>query len=855
MLKTLWSGLTGLAAHQQALDVESNNIANANTDGFKYSKVGFEDLVNQTYNTSSAPSDALGGINATQIGLGVKVSSIEKVFSQGPIETTDRITDLSIQGDGFFMVSEDNGETKDYTRAGQFKFDANGTLVNNNGLKVLGWNAEHENYTINSSNRLETMTIEPNMKIDAKATNELVIRANLNNGSKVKELSSSSHPYSKYTDFNDLYNSYGNKLLVEKGNNITVSFIDPAGGPNRDVTYTYGKGNDFKSMGDIVDLINNDLRDPIGEDYSRNVFLDGKGRLADNDGIIDTITSNNSFLNELFSSLASSRTSEPLKNDKTGFFASEDIAELYTIDGNKINLKSGEGITVEIEGLKEPRNFVYREKDVSDFNNRFNMDGDYQLNQNLTNATGKEGFHWTKDANGNPANLNVGDTISINYQDSKNVGGGVTKTLSFKYGTDFSSMEELVRVINDGLPQGETGFLELDETTGQIKKVSDFIQNITVTSALDNSGNPLRNIGGPNGLSNFSNMLSTLKNTNTSAEFFQNNTYYFSDTQNLENLIQLSINQSGDPLINPNSNKANVLLNENGQITVDNIGNKTFGINISGYPDVQHENKAFTNIMMGLNALSVPGNELQSRSMKAATHIISTDVFDTFGNSHPVDMKFTKAETSNDNGFIVWNWKSDIKEPAILTGTTSGEVRFSPDGSLYSYTPATLTFLSNNSPQGIPTTFNLDFGNVGDLTGLTSQDDKSETSKITQDGYTHGELEDVTIDKFGTIQGTFSNGISKSLAQIGLATFTNNAGLENLGGNLYRNSSNSGEPDITTALKPGVGSVLSSSLEKSNVDLSKALVAMIVFQRGFQANSKTITTADEILKELIGLKR
>jgi len=850
MLKSLWSGLTGLQAHQQALDVESNNIANANTDGFKYSKVSFEDLVSQTYNTSSTPGDNFGGINAKQIGLGVKVSSIEKVFSQGPIESTDRITDLSIQGDGFFMVSSDNADTKNYTRDGNFKFDANGTLVNNNGLKVLGWEADERNFNINSSNKLETINIDPNMKIDPKPTSILTVSANLNNGDTIKEGTPASHPYSKYDDFNELHDAIGNPIKLEFGDTITVSLIDQNGGPN--INFTYDYENDFTSMGEIVDLINKELRDPLGEEYDNQLFIDGKGRMVDNFSLVDTIVSNNTQLNTIFEPLQSSRNSQALKIDKTSFLASDDVSELFNVDGEKINLKEGEGITLEIEGLKEPRNFVYREKDVSDYSDRFYLDGNYQLNKDLKASTKETGFHWTKDVNGNAANLNVGDTITIGYKDSAT--GLATQSLDFEYGVDFSTMEELVFIINDALPQNETGYLSVNETTGQIEKTGDFLQNINLTSVLDAAGATLRPPAGANGLNAFANLMAPLVTTNASGSFYNNPTYYFSDTQNLENLIQLSIDQSGDPLVNKSDNMAEVSMVD-GSISIKNTGTKSFGLNVSGYPDAQHENQNFTNIMMGLNALSVPGNEIQTREMQAASHIISTDVFDTFGNTHTVDMFFEKAETANKDGFIVWNWKADIEEPSVLNGTTSGEIRFSPDGALYSYTPATLSFLSNDSPQGIPNTFTLDFGSIGDLNGIVSQSGNSETNKVVQDGYTKGELSDITIDKFGTINGTFSNGISKSLAQVGLATFTNNAGLENLGGNLYRSSANSGTADVTTALKPGVGSILSSSLEKSNVDLSKSLVAMIVFQRGFQANSKTITTADEILKELIGLKR
>lgn len=852
MLKTLWSGLTGLQAHQQALDVESNNISNANTDGFKYSKVSFEDLVSQNLNSSTAPSENLGGINGKQIGLGVTVSSIEKIFSQGSLEATDRTTDLSLQGDGFFIVSDNNGDTNNYTRNGQFSFDSNGTLVNNNGLKVMGWEADMDNFTINNNNRLEGITIDPDLKIDAKATEEVSIKGNLNSGDEAKQTSAVSHPYSKYEHFNNLYNTGGEMMDLINGDTITINYTNVGGAP---ISINYSYDDDFTNMADIIDIINQQLTDPTGEVHSNRVYMDGEGRLTDSRGLIDTITSSNVKLNELFSPLTNGIQAEPLKIDPNNFFSTDDIQELFNSDGEKINIKNGEGVTFTVEGLKENRNFVYRDIDVSDLNDRRYDSGEFQLNADLELADKDQGFHWAKDVNGNVANLNVGDSITVNYQNPAVV-GAVTQTLTFTYGIDFSTMDDLAEVITDALPSGSTSNLHVNEITGQIEKVGDFIQSISLNSVLDAGGLPLRNpVGAGNGLSNFFSVFSPIVAGNSTGSFYKNDTYYFSDTQSLENLIQMSIDQAGNPLVNIDAIDAEVSFNDRGQINVENTGSKTFGMSVSGYPDVGGGNDAFTNIMMGLNALSVPDNSLQSREMRAATHIITTDVFDSYGIKYPVDFNFKKSETINNDDKIVWDWKADISEPATFSGTTHGEVVFNADGSLYSYTPSTLTFVSNSGANANPTTFNLNFGKIGELDGLLSQNSYSRTDDIDQDGYTGGQLENVTIDKFGVVGGTFSNGINKSLAQIGLATFANNSGLESVGGNLYSSSSNSGEAEVTTALEPGVASIQSNSLEKSNVDLSKSLVSMIVFQRGFQANSKTISTADELLKELIGLKR
>ena len=137
MSRALFTAVSGLRNHQVWLDVIGNNVANANTTGFKSSSVIFDDILGQTMTTGVAPSATKGGTNPIQVGLGMKVSSITPNFLQGSIQTTNRNTDLAIQGDGFFVLA--NGSDRVYSRAGAFTLDANGNMVDSaTGFKVLG---------------------------------------------------------------------------------------------------------------------------------------------------------------------------------------------------------------------------------------------------------------------------------------------------------------------------------------------------------------------------------------------------------------------------------------------------------------------------------------------------------------------------------------------------------------------------------------------------------------------------------------------------------------------------------------------------------------------------------------------
>jgi flagellar hook protein FlgE len=135
MIRSLTSGISGLKNHQTRMDVIANNIANVNTTGFKSSRVNFQDIFSQTIKPASEPTTVSGGTNPQQIGLGVSVASTDMNFTQGPIQSTGEPLDLALDGDGFFVVSDGSGTY--YTRAGNFKIDADENIVNPNGLYLM----------------------------------------------------------------------------------------------------------------------------------------------------------------------------------------------------------------------------------------------------------------------------------------------------------------------------------------------------------------------------------------------------------------------------------------------------------------------------------------------------------------------------------------------------------------------------------------------------------------------------------------------------------------------------------------------------------------------------------------------
>jgi flagellar hook protein FlgE len=165
---------------------------------------------------------------------------------------------------------------------------------------------------------------------------------------------------------------------------------------------------------------------------------------------------------------------------------------------------------------------------------------------------------------------------------------------------------------------------------------------------------------------------------------------------------------------------------------------------------------------------------------------------------------------------------------------------------------------SNLDDAGAPyrQAFNINMGTIGSqLNTITQSAAASSTKAFSQDGYTMGFLNSFKIDSTGMITGVYSNGTNRTVGQIALATFTNQGGLEKAGDNTYRESINSGTAEVGESGIAGKGSLLAGALEMSNVDLTEQFTDMIVTQRGFQASSKTIQTADTLLETVLSLKR
>lgn len=230
MMRSLYSGVSGLQNHQTRMDVIGNNISNVNTYGFKRGRVDFQDMISQQLSGAARPGEEVGGVNPKEVGLGMSVASIDTIFTQGNLQSTGVSTDLAIQGNGFFVLK--NGEETLYSRAGVFGVDANGTLVNPaNGLRVQGWMAQEINgeQVVQTSASTTDLVIPVGQKDPPKATETVRYLCNLDKNLPEIPENPTDADIAKGTWQTeiDIYDSYGNT------HQLHMDFQKVPGNPNQ----------------------------------------------------------------------------------------------------------------------------------------------------------------------------------------------------------------------------------------------------------------------------------------------------------------------------------------------------------------------------------------------------------------------------------------------------------------------------------------------------------------------------------------------------------------------------------------------------------------------------------------------
>lgn len=857
-MRSLWSGVSGLQAHQVAMDVEGNNISNVNTTGFKYSRADFGTMFSQTVKIATAPTDGRGGSNPLQIGLGVSVSSTTRIHSQGSVQTTDKNTDVAINGDGFFMVSDDGGLTNYLTRSGDFKLDAYGNFVNNAGFVVQGWNINWDTQSIDSSRTPQNIFIDPGMHIPAAQSTEVAIKANLNSGLNIGTASrplyslDSVHGFNQKTgetkDENDtgttqFYTTSKNAVEVtEKG--VDAGSLFNANGQGLNLRDGQGIWVSYADAKYSTNQLGVNAFDPNLQQNQTAAFWGNGNQKTRLDIVINGVVIQNDTIGSIDEAIAYINT----------FTAPTDAREGTGV--RAVKNADGSGI---------------------DFVND-NADGttDNMKNINLVvNATNTAGEAWTATWDAATNTFNQYTSIAQNNASLWTATGGQPGTPNNLTGGRSAQIITAHKYIYSSSPQTlppmynpDGGFNYIPGTPGN-PPANPPTWNGTdaATIGSQNYYNAVMN----GSLLNTN--IRTFHTTEDLRELLQRDARYGVDYDGNGTFAAADVNENVKVVVNSSGafSLTNVNETSNSPILVTggaplNFGSHNMNFNITAYTDERgtvSTNDAFTKIFKGLDGSFPAGNQVkQSELLKLSAFSAGLEIYDSLGSKHTLEVQFVKQSTTQDGG-NEWQMIIRVPEPAEINTTGEGPnniivgtARFNNDGSLSNYNPRTINFSPNNGAAPNQQ-IKLSFGTSGSNDGLVSSNSASTLTGQATDGYTSGNLKPdaIRVDDKGNILGEFTNGKTFAVAKIAMASVANNSGLEEIGGNLFKVTANSGNIVVGEAGTGGRGEMKTSALEMSNVDLSRSLTELIIIQRGYQANSKTISTSDQMLQTLIQLKQ
>ncbi len=813
------TALSGIRAASSDLSITGNNIANASTKGFKSSRGEFGDL----YATSVL------GAGSNSMGSGVRLQDVAQQFTQGSVAFTENELDLAISGNGMFVVRQ-NGE-QFYTRAGTFGMDDNGYVVNNNGARLQGFSADdlgnisglQGDVRIHTSNLAPrgTTRVDSMLNLDATAPvlqttgrqfttegNAIgVTRAGLSQNTTTN-LSAPSFTLPMATDFSTTTATFDVELTEATGNNgvVRVNLNTAAGVPANITTF-----NDLRTL---AGAINAQLFSP----EPPQTAIDVMATAVDDGG---------------------------------GNYRLE-FNTLQTGEASRIRILNGNAAVADLQLPTGPATSV-SVPGVAAVNNNYPAQS-----IDIVGADGTE-VRYTSAAGASAARvaseLNALTGVSATAQTSlRFVAGNYNNTngnLEIKINgvslqaPTLQSLGTQINSFSNTILPGITA--ELDLATGDLMLHSSVGDDIKVSIDSIDDGDSLEVLGNPGAPSEVLEV----------------------DTNNALNIASAST-ASGNSIVVGGT--IEIVLDEG--YTAQNANPPSIGLfgPLTG--------SAFTDITL---------NAFDPTDKTTYNNATSLKIYDSLGNAHVMTQYFVRQEydindpTTAPNSWIMYvqvdgrdvgDPDTTLPPPDNTVPTRAGfNLRFNEDGSLdRTYTGDVL--ISNwipldadGKPNGalgpqnvlaggttnipvvpVNSNFLIDFDGTTQFGSIFSVNDNS------PNGYAAGRLSGLNIDESGVIFARFTNGESKSLGQIALADFKNTQGLQPVGDSMWAENYESGPPNIGAPGSGALGAIQAGALEESNVDLSEELVNLIVAQRNFQANAKTIETADQVTQTIINIR-
>lgn len=879
MLRSMYSGISGMKVNQTKLDVIGNNISNVGTTSFKSSRARFSDMLSQNVSDAMAPSNNQGGVNASQVGLGVQLASIDSVMTQGMMQPTGRALDVAIDGDGFFMVSKgpaiydgtlevnhragahniteqslsNSGSEIMYSRDGSFILDEQGNLLTGDGFRVMGYSLTNDDSSQEATGQVPNAVSTAGLDFRFGPGSQL-------NGYKVV-LGAVGPGTVTSADVNK-----AEKLIIVNGDFSSSGALTPAqveSAINKGLSsagisqqmFVSGKPISFEGLGSSAIVGGTDALAPkaitvggftiqLSEGSDLNGYSFEIGEISPKTLDINIekgrkkIVINADFLNKGFNSadlqeeLNSKLKAAGIKQEAkvTGAPATlgnisgasdasgkvDKAAELVNAkDGTKNNLSVG-GFTFSNQTDGELNDYTISIGESSAGtpltvvveNGNIIINGDFTKADSFTNTELKTKLNSALKANGVKTQLEV--VGSINSAE-------ITNKIKFQDGVTASSPKALnIAGLNVELPSGTL----LNNLEFEITDINEPGLNVKYTEAT--GGNPPKLV--------------------ITGDFTKKVAARDLEDKINEALAKVHKIDSPKVKISGTSKPYTGLTSDN--IEGGEVDKAPGKIAVGGIELTFDAGAALNGYKFQIGVIS-PGTKTSATiDEKGKTITINGD----FVTTNAITAKnIQDALTRALEGKGIAQGIAATGKPIEIGGVVSEE------------TNGGTPIESMNSDGSI---------NFVDATkDLKSYDGELKTLKIPDKVRIPGtdielRVKTYTIDKNGVINGVLEDGRVAALGQLAMASFKNPEGLTKLGGNLYSSSVNSGDAIIKSGVgtlnddnSNGYGDNLQGMLEMSNVDLSEQFTDMIVSSRAFQAAGKMITTGDEILQDIINLKR
>ncbi len=928
---SLFTGTSGLKNMGNAMQVVGNNLSNLNTIGFKKGRTTFADTLYENVATQAGTA---------QMGRGMAVGDVAQNFGQGSFESTGNTTDLSIGGDGFFIMRQSNSENTFYTRAGNFFFDKAGQLVNPEGYIVQGWNLDEDTGEDVGSitdlvlaeftsppKKSEEITAITNL--DADAASKAVVLSNVWDSGETTYIGSGSYEYQTVIKAYDaLGSTHDITIFYDKKTGTEWEYIvtmNPEEDNRNLIQNTDSKGllargtiTFSQSSGDILDFTMEKLTGRIGnftangvntvDDVNYEIFdydalaLDGYGFSLEfdgtswnftdtnNDGLITSVDLPDNYGNakivysdnqNIYLTLTPDDATDVDPDLKIKFAQPAVATDSIGFDVNNKNdlhTQGIEGLTYSGDTANDNTTLQINDpsvmdEDASGLGIIWNPNAERWYWSNPTSAfsAGTLVTSVTTNSTGSVATTSAA-TSYTNVEDMTMVSSNISMIYDARQGTwdwnmplkdaDFvnetftfsPTNDPVLSIISSGGSTIGTGAMMTATTAGVAT---------TVTLEWDGSTWSASAGGGSTGLSvqtasssNTQVQLQLWDTTNTASSSVIRYTFGSTITSTASQSIAFQIDPS------PPSEYPNAVIATSGTYTT--------GISLDFDADLTNDIEfnvtsgggtlAHTNVFrFSTNPSRVPV-EYASATLKGDQTQVVIDLDGSGNEDDDDDIVFTFSDALKyGSSTHPYNDRSEISFD--IKGSTAWTEISKDDIKKTGYFAFTTDFLGGEFGT-TETDIKLNIGTkydgtnfVNDSLSTTQYSKSSSTIFQDADGYAAGDLQGVDVATDGILTGIYSNGQLSPLFRIGLAKFLNNFGLSNEGGNLFRETRESGGATTNKPGENGLGTLAPNSLEMSNVDISEEFVNMITQQRGFQANSKTVTTIDEMMNTVIQMKR